>query len=1017
MRRFLGLVIKYPMASVIVLVMTVFAGIYSAGHMPVDLFPRINVPVVNIISHYPGAAPSDIELLVSRPIEDEMRSIPGVKRVASISVQGVSRVSVEFNPGTGIREARQLAQTRLARLGGGMAANVRPRIESIGTTLQEVSGYVIYGAGDPVTLRNIVSKEIAGRLRGVEGVSSIEVLGGDRRAYYVTFLPATLRRLGISIPEVVALLKKNNVSAVAGFLSRSGREYLIRGDARLRTMRDIGAILLKKGETGRPVLLGDVAKISKGRAPRHYVVHGDSLPAVALIVRKQPGVSTSLVVSGVDKKLSGLKELLPAGSTIKKFYDQSEIISESSHEIIQNLVVGAVLAVVVLYFFLGSLPATLIVAGTIPITLLATVAIMRLLGLTFNIITMTALTLAIGMIVDDAIVVAENIFRHGRITRNPLEASIAGAVEIAGPDASGTFTTVAAFIPLVMVTGLAAIFLRPFALTIASALIVSLVLSLTLVPLCFSHTKMAFTQRTGFAGERFLKLLQRALQKILALSFRHRKVVVILSLMTLGLSGLTLLLGRASLLPPIDEGAILVEYTMAPGTSLAESNRIGDIVDRIAMKDSDVSCVYRRTGSPEVGYQIEGVNMGELIIKLRPRNRRKRSVEEITASLKKAYSTMEGMVFVYHQPTQEKIDESFSGLPALFGVTVYGTDMDKLTALAGDVEKILTKDPAISNVINNTKVRPQEVDVRLNRVELAKYGIEPAEVLTALQASRLGVEATRIIRQKGDVAVMVRLEAGDIRDPENIRRLPIGGKAGLPLGRVANITVKPSPASITRLNGQREITLIAEVNGNFSTVIKRLRRHLETIQLPAGYSIEFAGQYRVLIKTALEVAFTLMAAMTLIYLIMVMQFHALLQPLVILLTIPLSFIGSLIALFITGQGVDVSVAMGAVTLAGIAVNNAIVLIDYSNKERSAGKGAFEALSSAVSVRLRPILLTTFTTIAALLPAAIGTTTGSRIFGPFAITVIGGLLSAVAATLIVVPTLASMLLAPKEKIRP
>jgi len=1014
MRRFLGLVIKYPMASVIVLVMTVFAGIYSAGHMPIDLFPRINVPVVNIISHYPGAAPGDIELLVSRPIEDEMRSIPGVKRVASISVQGVSRVSVEFNPGTGIREARQLAQTRLARLSGGLAANVRPRIESIGTTLQEVSGYVIYGAGDPVTLRNIVSKEIAGRLRGVEGVSSIEVLGGDRRAYYVTFLPGTLRRLGISIPEVVALLKKNNVSAVAGFINRSGREYLIRGDARLKTMKDIRALLLKKGDAGKTVLLGDVARVSEGRAPRHYAVRGDGLPAVALIVRKQPGASTSLVVSGVDKKLSGLKGLLPAGSTIKKFYDQSEIISESRHEIIQNLVVGAGLAVVVLYFFLGSLPATLIVAGTIPITLLATVAIMRLLGLTFNIITMTALTLAIGMILDDAIVVAENIFRHGRITKDPREASIAGAVEISGPDASGTFTTVAAFIPLVMVTGIAAIFLRPFALTIASALLVSLILSLTLVPLCFGHIKSAFTERSGFMGDRFLGLLQRALQKILALSFRHRKVVVILSLMTLGLAGFTLLLGRASLLPPIDEGAILVEYTMPPGTSLVESNRIGESVDRIAMADPDVSTVYRRTGSPEVGYQIEGVNMGELIIKLRPRNRRNRSVGEITASLKKAYSTMEGMVFIYHQPTQEKIDESFSGLPALFGVTVYGTDMAKLTALAGDVEKILTKDPAISNVINNTKVRPQEVDVRLDRVALAKYGVEPTEVLGALQATRLGVEATRIIRQKGDVAVIVRLEAGKVRAPDDIRRLPIGGKAGLPLSRVAHITVRHSPAAITRLNGQREITLIAEVGGNIPTVVKRLRKNLDTIKLPAGYSIEFAGQYRVLIKTALEMAFTLMAAIALIYLIMVMQFHALLQPLVILLTIPLSFIGSLIALFVSRQGVDVSVAMGAVTLAGIAVNNAIVLMDYSNKERSAGKEVFEALGSAVSVRLRPILLTTFTTIAALLPAAIGTTTGSRIFQPFAITVIGGLLSAVLATLIVVPTLASMLPEAKKR---
>ncbi len=1008
MRSFLGFIIKNPMASVIVLVMTVFAGIYSAGHMPVDLFPGINVPVVNIISHYPGAAPADMELLVSRPVEDEMRSITGVKRVVSTSVQGVSLVSVEFSSGTGIRDARQVAQARLARLRSVLPAAVTPSIESIGTTLQEVSGYVIYGAGDPVTLRNIVNRDIAGRLRSVEGVSSIAVLGGDRRAYYVTLRPESLRKSDISILEVVSLLKKNNVSAVAGFLNRSGREYLIRGDARLKTMDDIRAILLKKDEAGRPVLLGDVAKISEGRRPRHYIVRGDGLPAVALIVRKQRGASTARVVSAVDDAMGELENILPPGSIIKKFYDQSEIISESRHEIIQNLIVGAALAVVVLYFFLGSLSATLIVAGTIPITLLATVALMRILGLTFNIITMTALTLAIGMIVDDAIVVAENIFRHNKIDKEPAQASITGAAEICGPDASGTFTTVAAFLPLVMVTGIAAIFLRPFALTIGSALLVSLIISLTLVPLFFGHIKGASVQRSGFIGERFLGFVQGILHRVLSFSFRHRKAVIVLCLMTLGLSGLTLLLGRASLLPPIDEGAVLIEYIMPPGSSLLESNRMGEALDRVAMADPDVSTVYRRTGSPEVGYQVEGVNRGELFIKLRPRSSRSRSVAEITASIKRSYSTMSGLVFLYHQPTQEKIDESFSGLPALFGVTIYGTDMDTLTGLAGEVEGILTKDPAIGNVINNTKVRTQEVDVRLDRAALAKYAVEPADVLTTLQATRLGVEATRIIKQKGDVAVMVRLEAGDMRDPEHIRQLPIGGKSGLPLGRVAHIIVRPSPASITRLNGRREITLIAEVSGNFSTVIKGLRSRFDEIQLPAGYSIEFAGQYQVLMKTALEMAFTLMAAIAIIYLIMVMQFHALLQPLVILLTIPLSFIGALIALFITGQGVDISVAMGAVTLAGIAVNNAIVLMDYANRERTSGKGNFEALASAVSVRLRPILLTTFTTIAALLPAAIGTTTGSRIFGPFAITVIGGLISGVAATLVVVPTLASML---------
>ncbi len=1007
MRGFLRRVLEYPTATVLVLLMTSFAGIYSMYHMPVDLFPGMNIPLVNIISHYPGAAPPDMELLVTRPIEDEMRTMPGIKRVASTTVQGVSLVSVEFNSGTKIAEARQLVQARLARLGGTLPTGVEPRIENIGTTLQEVAGYVVYGAGDPVRLRTIVSREIGGRLRAVDGVSSIEVLGGDQRAYYVTMDPATLSRLGLTIPSVVAEIKRYNRSAVAGFMVRSGREYLIRADGRLRTIEDIRAIPVKRDARGAAVLLGDIASVRKGKAPRHYVVRGDGKPAVALLVRKQPGASTMRVVSGVDEAMAGLRSLLPPGTRVKKFYDQSEIITESRHEVVLNLVEGAVLAVLVLYFFLGSMAPTLIVAVTIPLTLLATVAIMHLLGLGFNVITMTALTLSIGMIVDDAIVVAENIFRSKETMPSVVGASIEGAAGIAGPDASGTFTTVAAFLPFVLVTGMAAVFLRPFAMTIASALVVSLVLSLTLVPLLFSRKKGALDARREHLGGRALARTREWLIGLLNLSLRHGRWVILVSIAALGLAGLTLLWTEASFLPPVDEGALLVEYVMPPGTSLRESNRMGEIIERVAMADPDVSTVYRRTGSPEVGHEIEGVNMGELLIKLRPVGVRRRDAAKIMNSLKRAYSAMQGMVFLFHQPTQEKIDESFSGLPALFGVTIYGPDTDKLRVIAGEVEKVLEKDPAIDNVINNTKIRTPEVRVRLDYPALARRGLEPSDVFASLSAARFGVEATRIIRQREDVRVIVRLDSGEVLTPDDIRRLPVGGGVAIPLEGVAKVSIGRSPAAITRINGQREVTLVAEVGGNIPGLVKRLKRGLRGVKLPPGYSIEFAGEYRVLMKTALEMALILGAALVLIYIIMVMQFHTLIQPLIILATIPISFTGALFAVFVTGRGIDVSVAMGVVTLAGIAVNNAIVLMDFFNSELRAGKDVHGALVSAVAVRLRPILLTSTTTIAALLPTVTGVGAGSRIFQPFAITVTGGLFSASLATLIVVPTLASM----------
>jgi multidrug efflux pump subunit AcrB len=453
---------------------------------------------------------------------------------------------------------------------------------------------------------------------------------------------------------------------------------------------------------------------------------------------------------------------------------------------------------------------------------------------------------------------------------------------------------------------------------------------------------------------------------------------------------------------------------MPPGTSLEESDRIGRTIERVALSTPGVSCVYRRTGSPKSGYQIEGVNKGELLIKLKPKNERDRSASRITASLKKAYSRLDGVVLLYHQPTQEKIDESFSGLPAFFGVTIYGPDTEELASLADRVEKILSEDPAVSNVVNNTKVKASEIDVRVDYARAAQLGMEPEDIFAALQASNLGIEATRIIRQNEDVAVMVKLDAGKLLDLDSLHRLPVltADGAAVPLQGVADVRINQTPAAITRLNGQREVTLVAEVDGNIPGIVSRLRKKFASIGMPGDYSIEFSGQYKVLIKSATEVFFAVACAVFLIYLIMAMQFGSWLQPLIILVTVPLALAGAFIALFVTREGLDVSVGMGAVTLAGIAVNNGIVLVDFANRQAAAGKTAMEAMLSAASVRLRPILLTTLTTIAALLPAAMGMSGGSRIFQPFAVTVIGGLVTSVCATLIIVPTLAVMFGHPK-----
>jgi len=1019
LRRLIVSFIERPLLLAMGLVLACAAGVQGWQRMAVDLLPNMDVPVVNIISHLPGASPQDVELLVTRPIESAVQGIAGVHRVASTSAQGISRISVQFDWGTSVNEARQLVQARLGLLASSLPSSVSPRLEQIGTTLQEVAGYTIRGGMDPVKLANAVRYRLLPRLTQVDGVSFVDILGDERRAFVVKIKPEALMRLHLKLSDIVAAIQSSNTVNIAGFAQAGGREWLVRSDGRILSLKDLKNLSLRPPSAVRPILLGEIADVRQGRAPKHYTVHGDGKPAIALLVRKQQGASAIDVVKRVDAAIANLHSLLPAGSTIEKFYDQSEIIGRARTEIGHDLLLGAVLVVAVLYLFLGSIRPTLVVAMTIPVTLLATVAVMQALGLSLNVITMTALALVIGMVVDDAIIVAENIARHG--THKPMDQAVVNAtLEIAGPDASGTFTTVAVFLPLLAIGGLAALFLKPFGWTVSVALLVSLLFSLLAVPSLSAMPWFAVrnqsdkSNRLVGASHDLLDRLKVMLEHGLNWGFQHKRSIIIAGLLWVGVAGLLTGLGRFSMLPPIDEGSILIEYTMPPGTSLAESNRIGNRLEQIAMQQPDVISVYRRTGSPVSGYQIEGVNRGEMTVKLAPRGQRKHSAEEVMQRLRKRFSRMTGMSFLYHQPTQEKMDESFSGLPALFGVTIYGEDENKLIELAGRIEALLNQSPDISNIVNNTKVRSNQVSVRLRSMDLARLGLTPADVMQAVRAAGLGVVASQVVREQESFPVLLQWRKASIKHPDDIGRLPIATPDGgwVPLSRVANIESSAVAATITRLNGQHQITLLAEAEGNLVSIARTIQAQLDQMKWPEGYSAGVSGQYRVLMQSLGEFAVAALAAVALIYLMMVLQFSARKgsrrgswrQPLAILAVIPVALAGGIITVEGFGLGVDASIGMGALTLIGIAVNNGIVLVDFANRGLEQGLPMMETWKQAVDVRLRPVLMTAATTIASLIPMALGIGGASEIFRPFAVMVIGGLLAAMIGTLILLPIL-------------
>ncbi len=1008
MKGLLAWVSRQPFLTGLALAVLAFWGVYGALHMPVDLFPNLNVPLVNVITQVPGAAPQDVELLVTRPMEDQLRGIQGVTRVASSSFVGLSVVTAQFDWSISLPQARQLVTSAMAQAQSRLPRGTVPRVAMAGTALQEVVRYVVVGGEDSVSLRRTVQYELASRLMGVPGVSSVDVLGGDQRAFVVHAKPGALAALHLTLQDLLLVLRANNITEEGGTLERSSKEYLIRGDARLETPEDIRALPLKTPD-GQTVLLGSVARVDDWRVPKHYVVEGNGVPGVAFSVLKQPGADTLAVARGVDSSLGELKDLFPPGTVVLKVYDQSEMLGQARSEILHDLLLGALLAVMVLSFFMGSLRPALVVAATLPLTLLATMGFMAAFHQSFNMITMSALALGVGMFVDDAIVVAENVDRHRRLGKDGMQASVDGAFEIAGPDASGSFTVVAAFLPLVLITGLAGVFLRPFGLTMSAGLLISLFISLTFIPLAFSRLKDTGGGSRGW-GARALEHLNASQQRALAWAFEHRGRVLLGAGLAMALALLSLLgIKGAALLPPIDEGAILIEYRMPHGTALPEMRRVGGLLTDKALKEPDVETVYLRIGAPAGSLVMDPINRGELLIKLR-RKGREHTVDQVMASLRKSYSTIGGAVILYHQPTQENMDESFSGLPALFGVTIYGPDLEELKTLAARVEKILEKDPDMGGVVNPTLYGAPEVIVRVKYPELGLYGVTAAEVLDAVRASRLGVEATQIVRQREVVRVLVRLDQASGTDETSLDALaqvPVRSEAGgvIPLSKVADIQVAYTPATLTRLNGQREVTLIADLKGVGPGTVSRLSRAFKAVPLPKGYSIGLAGQYKVLLRTAAEVGMVILMAVVLIYLVMLVQFRSFGEPLVILMNVPVALLGGLLALVVTRQDLDVSVAMGMLTLVGISVNNGIVLLEYAGRSARTGLGKREALLHAASVRLRPVLMTALTTLFALAPAAITTPLGSRVFQPFAITVLGGLFTCTLSTLLLVPVLA------------
>jgi len=993
-------IIRNPIIVIIGVIILSLGGLASLRNMPVDLFPRLDYPLINIITHYPAGTAEDMEQLVTRPIENAMLGLNNLRRVRSTSAPGFSQVTVEFTWGMDVLQARSQVSSRLSV--ASLPAGTKPELENIGTSLAMLSTYTLSG-GDPVALRNWAQYQLSPRLAALPGVARVEVMGGGEMAWRIDVDPLSLLRHKISMQDIDDAVRASNVLDTGGYIEWHSRDMLVRTEGRLLKLDDLKNVIIGHDKDGQALKLGDVAHVYSRNKPQRYAITSNRLPAVAFTVQKQPAASTLVVSKAIDDALASYN--LPQGAKLEKFYDQAEIIGLAYRNMRNNLLLGTILAIIAIFWVLGHSRTSMVIAISFPLVALASFAAMGVFDLGLNLMTLGALTVAIGLIGDDAIVVLENIDRHKAFGKAPLQAAIDGTKEVLSADIAGTMTVLAAFAPLVLVSGLAGRLFQPFGLTFIFILLFSLIVSLTLIPLAAVYwaPKKPRPDAHDTGGARWIKWLSKWNLRFLDKLMLHRGKTILLTTILLLVSLGLLAFNSARLLPLLDEDSLLLSYQLAPGTSLSESDRLGDELEGKLLALPEVSAVFRRTGSPESSFYIEGPDEGELVVRL---DRAKApNALAVKTKIEGILSHYPGVVSRVNEPTSEKLDESLSGLPAMFGITLYSNNLQSLYDAAARVEKATQTVNGVNNVVNNTKIPVDQVQVKINRAALARFDIRAKDVAKTVRAAMQGETITQVIIDQRPVDVFLRYTTARRDSLESLKKILVTGKSGpVPLSQLVDINTMSSYPIIEHQRGIRTLTLTAEVDGNPLAVISKLDGALLALHLPDDVTWGYTGEYGQLMQTGAKLLWVFLASALLVYGIIALQLGNLLDPAVVLTKLPLDFMGAAFALFITHQHLDLTIAIGFITLIGVATNNGIMLLTFTRNFRREGMDAISAVRKAVQLRTRPMVLTHLTTLLALIPATLGLGAGPQLLQPLGIMLFGGLTAGTLLTLNLLPVI-------------
>lgn len=1011
-------IIKTSLSNrVVVLIITgilLLWGCYTVLHTEVDIFPDLNAPTVVVMTEAPGYAPEEIEKTVTYPIETALNGASGVRRVRSSSATGFSVVWVEFEWNEDIYRARQIVNEKLSEIASKLPPGVgSPTLGPQSSILGEI---MIIGLTSDTTslseLRTIADRILAPRILGLGGVSQVSVIGGNETEYQVLVSPYKMKFHDVTLSDIRNAVENMNANSSGGVIYDYGNEYLIKGDISTSSTEKLAQAVIKSTENGT-VVLSDIATVTTGtKQPRLGAASVEGRPAVLVTVTKQPGTGTIELTKVIEKTLAEQQKTLPSDVHLATdIFKQSSFIENSIGNLQQSLFEGSIFVIIVLFFFLMNLRTTLISLIAIPLSVIVTVIILHAFGLTINTMSLGGIAIAIGSLVDDAIVDVENVYKRLRYNnllseqkkKSTIKVVYEASKEVRLPILNSSLIIIASFLPLFFLGGIEGKMLKPLGISFIVALAASTIVALTVTPVLCSYLLGGKHNDTESKEPWLSKHLKHGYYTALDWCLTHKKIILGGTFALFIVSVIVFFTLGRSFLPAFNEGSLTINVSTLPGISLEESERIGTIAEKIILTEPEINTVARKTGRAELDEHSLGVNVSEIEAPYTLTNRTK---SELVRELRHKLSEIPGTNIEIGQPISHRIDAMLSGTEAQIAIKVFGDDLEQLHKIGKKIKSVATEVPGIVDINVEQQIGRPQIDIRPRREMLARYGITNAE-FNQFITTMIGGEVLSQVYVKGlPYDLTLKLENESKASIDKLKDLTIVSPMGnIPLSYIADIVSTTGPNTINRENVSRRLVISANVDGrDLRSAVNDIQAEIETdITLPEGYHISYGGQFESEAAASRTLALASLGALVIIIMLLFQEYKNLTQALIILLNMPLAMIGGILLLKVTSGELNIPAIIGFISLLGISTRNGMLLMSRYNALSNQNKSLRDIIMEGSTDRLNPIIMTALTSALALIPLAIrGSEPGNEIQSPMAIVILGGLVTSTILNIFVVP---------------